>query len=171
MVNVHLKHARGVVITGNTFGSAHEHDLLVEESSNVAIGTNTFDRNPRYFTGKDAAAHGGLLFQKSRDCTLTGLHVNGVRGEPAAIALEQCDGFQISNSTVVDSDGAGFLLTEVSRSRVTGCTVRDGRAERKPAASLKVNGGKGNWISQNLLEHGVEADANAARVEGNYDGE
>ena len=37
-VNVHLRDVRGVVITGNTFYMGYDHDLLVEESSNIVIG-------------------------------------------------------------------------------------------------------------------------------------
>ncbi|MGC4002101.1 MAG: right-handed parallel beta-helix repeat-containing protein [Pirellulales bacterium] len=48
MTNIHLDHARGVVVTGNTFWTGYEHDLLVEHSAHVVIGPNSFERNPRY---------------------------------------------------------------------------------------------------------------------------
>ncbi|HEY1190786.1 MAG TPA: right-handed parallel beta-helix repeat-containing protein, partial [Gemmata sp.] len=47
-VNIHLDHARGVVVTGNTCWTAYEHNLLVENSTTVTVGPNNFDRNPRY---------------------------------------------------------------------------------------------------------------------------
>ena len=47
MVNVHLDHARGVVISGNTFWTAYEHNLLVEHSSYVTVGANNFDRKAK----------------------------------------------------------------------------------------------------------------------------
>ncbi|MGH7959651.1 MAG: hypothetical protein ACREH8_21935 [Opitutaceae bacterium] len=34
--------------TGNTFWMGFAHDLLVEDSSNVVVGPNNLDRNPRY---------------------------------------------------------------------------------------------------------------------------
>ena len=37
LVNVHLDHARGVVMTGNTCWTAYEHNLLVENSTAVVI--------------------------------------------------------------------------------------------------------------------------------------
>jgi hypothetical protein len=168
-INVELKQARGVVIHGNTFGPGHEHDLLVEECSNIVVGANTFDRNPPYFTGKLAKAQGGLVFRKSRDCTLTALHVNGVRNKDAAVLLEECDAFNISDCMIFDSDGAGLFLRDVTRTRVGGCVIR-ARVEGKPGPGVRVTGGKGNWITQNLLENGYEVPAETARVDGNYDG-
>jgi hypothetical protein len=81
-VNIDLQHVRGAVITGNTFGGGYEHDLLVTNCSNIAVGSNTFDRNPPYYRGKAEAAKGGLVFRDCRDITLTGLHIDGIRSIP-----------------------------------------------------------------------------------------
>jgi hypothetical protein len=168
-VNVELKQARGVVIHGNTFGPGHVHDLLVEECSNIVVGANTFDRNPPYFTGKLAKAQGGLVFRNSRDCSLNALHVNGVHGKEAAVLLEECDAFNISDCTIFDNEGIGLLLRNVTRTRVGGCVIR-AREEGKSSPALRATGGKGNWITQNLLENGYEVPAETARVDGNYHG-
>jgi hypothetical protein len=144
--------------------------LVVLDSSNVVVGTNTFDRNPRYFGGKDAKARGGLLFRGCRDCTLTGMHVNGIREQEAAVMLEKCDDFNVSNCTILESDGAGLLLKEVNRTRVAGCVVRARSDAETDGVSLRVSGGKGNWINGNLADRGVDVAPGTARVEGNYDG-
>ena len=169
-VNVHLKHARGVTLTGNTFWMGYQHDLLVEDSSNIVVGPNAFDRNPRYNYGTSTNVNGGLVFRTSRDCTLTGLHINGVWRKPAAVLLEKCDRFHLANCTVLDSDGVGLLLRETTRTRIAGCVVRDDRAEPKATRSLQVTGGRGNWILQNQLLNGHEISPGAARLEGNSDG-
>ncbi|MFM2143784.1 MAG: hypothetical protein RLZZ476_2328, partial [Verrucomicrobiota bacterium] len=57
-VNLDLQHVRGAAITGNTFGGGYEHDLLATHCSNIAVGSNTFDRNPPYYRGKAEAAKG-----------------------------------------------------------------------------------------------------------------
>ena len=170
MVNVHLKDARGVTLTGNTFWMGYQHDLLVEDSSNIVIGPNAFDRNPRYNYGTSTNVNGGLVFRGSRDCTLTGLHVNGVWRKPAAVLIEQCDRFHLANATILDSDGVGLLLRDTTNTRVSGCVIRDDRAERKATRSLQMTGGKGNWILQNLLANGQEVAPGTARLEGNHDG-
>lgn len=169
-VNVHLRDARGVAITGNTFYMGYEHDLLVEESSNIVVGPNNFDRNPLYGYGDAAKVNGGVVFRDSSDCTLDGLHINGAWRKPAALMIEKCDRFNIANCTILDSDNAGLLLKDVTNSKVAGCMVRDDRRDAKPGPSLKVEGGRGNWIVQNLLSNGCEAAPTTARVEDNQDG-
>lgn len=157
-VNVHLQHARGVAITGNSFGTAHERDLLVEDCCDVVVGPNCFDRNPRYFSaGSALEANGGLLFRNSRDCTLSGLHVDGVRRQSGAIILEKCSGFNVANCTILDSDGPGLLVRDVSGSLIGGCLIRDHRADRQSAPSMRVEGGHNNVIGSNLLDFGSES--------------
>lgn len=145
-VNVHLRHARGVTLTGNTFWMGYQHDLLVEESSNIVVGPNNFDRNPGYAYGSSAEAKGGIEFRGSRDCTLSGVHVNGVWWKGAAVLLQRCDRFHVSGLSVLDSDGVGLLLEECKRSQVSGCFVRDDRAERKSTGGIKESGGEENVV-------------------------
>lgn len=155
-VNLDLQEVRGAVITGNTFGVGFEHDLLAVGCSNLAIGPNTFDRNPPYYRGKAAAAKGGLVFRDCRDVTLSGLHIQGVHIHDAAVRIENGDTFNISGCTILDSDGAGLLLQNTSRSLITGCLITDRRQNRQPAPSLCVQGGEENTFGNNKLTHGAE---------------
>lgn len=155
-VNIDLQHVRGAVITGNTFGGGYEHDLLVTNCSNIAIGSNTFDRNPPYYRGKAEAAKGGIVFRDSRDITLTGLHIDGIRSHPAAVQIENGDAFNISGCSILDSDGAGLLLKNVTNSLVTGCLIADRRPDRTPAPSIRIEGGKDNTLANNKLAHDSE---------------
>jgi len=50
-INIHLIKVRGVTIIGNTIWKGYAHDLLIEDSANVVIGSNVLDRNPRYHYG------------------------------------------------------------------------------------------------------------------------
>jgi hypothetical protein len=150
-VNVHLQNARGVTLTGNTFWMGFEHDLLVEDSSNVVVGPNNLDRNPRY-EGQGRAARGGVVFRRSRDCTITGLHVNGVRQHAAAVSIEECIRFNVTGVTILDSDGVGLMLRDTSLSRVSGCLVRDDRGEPGDSPAIVVSGGRGNVVAGNTLD-------------------
>ena len=40
-----------MILTGNTFWMGYDHNLLIEDCSNIIIGSNNFDRNPRYSYG------------------------------------------------------------------------------------------------------------------------
>ena len=144
-----------------------DHDLLVEDSSNVVVGPNNFDRNPRYNYGNSLDANGGLVFRNSRDCTGRPARERRL-AKPSALASERCDRFNISNCTILDSDGIGLWLQDCTRTRVAGCLIRDDRAERKATLSLKAVGGRGNWITQNLVADGHEIAPGTALVEGNF---
>lgn len=170
MINVHLQNARGVSITGNTFWEGFEHDLLIEDSQAIVVGPNDFDRNPRYVVnGNWSKDLNGLTFRNCRDCKLSGLLVKGVWKKPAAVSLEKCDRFTLTDVSVLDSDGIGLLLKDCTRTRVSDCVIRDDRegAEKRATLSLKVEGGKENWIKGNVLGNGVEAGKDAAVLEGN----
>jgi hypothetical protein len=146
-VNVHLDHARGVVVTGNTFWTGVEYNLLVENSTSVVVGPNNLDRNPRYFREEDGAAN-AVLFRDCSDCTVSGLFVRGTRTAPAGVAVVKCDRVHLSGLTVLDCDNAGLLLENLTRSRVTGCVVRDDR----PGATsvpIRTTGGEGNTVTDN----------------------
>lgn len=157
-VNVHLQGARGVTLTGNTFWMGFEHDLLVEDSSNIVVGPNNLDRNPRYEYTR-VSARGGAAFRRSRDCTITGLHVNGVRHHSAAVVLEGCTRINLSGATILDCDGTGLRLTDTSLSRVSGCLIRDDRAAPNAAPALQVTGGRDNRVTDNVLDRPAELGA------------
>jgi hypothetical protein len=53
---------------------------------------------------------------------------------------------------------------------VSDCVIRDDRegAEKQAILSLKVDGGKDNWIKGSVLANGVEAAKDTALLEGNH---
>ena len=142
-INVHIEHARGVTILGNTFWEGFEHDLLVENSSEIAVTGNVFDRNPRYALWQKDAPKQGLVFSACADCTLSGVHINGVREHAAALHVKDSHRFLITGCSILDSDGIGILLENVRQSRVGMCLIADDRSKRKFDAVV-VKGGEGN---------------------------
>ena len=71
-VNVHLDHARGVVITGNTFWTAYEHNLLVEHSAYVTVGAEQLRPQPALRGEEKPDTTNAIVFRDCADCTLTG---------------------------------------------------------------------------------------------------
>jgi parallel beta-helix repeat protein len=165
-VNVHLKDCRGVILSGNTFWMGFKHNLLIEDCSNIIVGSNNFDRNPRYNYGNSLDAQNSLLVRNSADCTLSGLHVTNVWKAAAGLAIESCKRMNVTNCTILDCDGAGLLLKDVTDSRISGCLISDNRPDSK-SISLKVTGGEGNMIVNNLLATSPQVPENTAHVSGN----
>jgi hypothetical protein len=168
-VNVHLDHARGVVVTGNTFWTAYEHNLLVENSAFVTVGPNNFDRNPRYRGEEKPETTNVIVFRDCRDCTLSGFTLSGTRSAPAGLALEKCDRFNVNGLTILDCDAVGLLLKDVTNSRVAGCLIRDDRPNAE-SVSLRTAGGRDNMIVDNYLGRPADILKGVGLVERNHDG-
>ena len=149
-VNIHLKDTRGVVITGNTAWRAYEHNLLVENASNVVVGANNFGRrSARVNLGRSHDANNAVVLRNCRDCTLNGLHITDVWRAPAGLVIENCRRIHVTGCTILDCDHAGVLLRNATDSRVSSCLIRDDRpgADSVP---IRVIGGSGNQISHRL---------------------
>jgi hypothetical protein len=146
-INVHIEHARGVTILGNTFWEGFDHDLLVENSNQIAVTGNVFDRNPRYELFQKEKPKQGLVFRDCADSTLSGVHINGVREHGAALHLKDCRRFLITGCSILDSDGVGILLENVRQSRIAACLIAD---ERKASGfkAVEVRGGEGNVVDE-----------------------
>ncbi|MBN8628297.1 MAG: right-handed parallel beta-helix repeat-containing protein, partial [Planctomycetes bacterium] len=129
MCNVHLSGCRDVTLTGNTFWMGYEHNLLVEDCTAIVLAGNVLDRNPAYAYGNAGTTKNAVVFRNSRDCTVSGLHIQGVRGEgvEAGMVVDNCDRFNIHGCTLLDNEPVGLLLRDVKRSRVSDCLIRDDR--------------------------------------------
>jgi hypothetical protein len=141
-VNVEIRHARGVIVSGNTFWEGFAHDLLVEDSANLVISGNNFDRNPRYLVnGNGLAEKNGILLRRVEDSSFSDNLVVGVHGKEAAVDIEDSSRLRITNNSILDSDGHALRLTRLTRSIVTGNLLRDDRAadqrSRSPALSVR----------------------------------
>lgn len=164
-VNIEIHHARGVTVTGNTFWEGFQHDLLVEDSSNLVITGNNFDRNPRYLVnGFDNAENNGLVFVRCEDTILTSNIISGVWKKRAAVDIESCNRLQICHNSVLDSDGAGIRLEKVSNSIISENIIRDDREKEKRSKepSLVILGGKANVFGTNVIGNKQEAREPAA---------
>ncbi len=153
-VNVDIHHSRGVTITGNTFWEGFQHDLVVEDSGNVVVTGNNFDRNPRYLVnGNDNAEKNGIVFLRCEDSIFNNNVISGVWKQRAAVDIEACNRLQICHNSVLDSDGVGMRLEQVTNSLITGNLIQDDRDKelRSKEPSLSIVGGKRNLIEQNML--------------------
>ena len=166
-VNIHLHKVRGVTIVGNTIWKGYTHDFLIEGSSSVVIGSNVFDRNPRYHYSDGASANRGLVFRDCESIILTGLQINNVWRTKGGVILERCRHFNISGCIILNCDNCGILMDDVRDTVVSGCTVSDTRREAKEGTALKVTRGNGNFIVNNLLTGRLEIAPGSGKVTNN----
>lgn len=153
-INLHIRNARGITVTGNTFWAGYERDLLVEDSAHVVIASNNFDRNPRYLlSGAVESESNGLLFTRCETCVINGNIVSGVSRHPAAVHLKECSRFLVTGNTILDSDGSGLLLENTRRSLVSNNVIRDDRPAdiRSSEPSIRVLGNAENTLGSNAL--------------------
>jgi hypothetical protein len=109
--NIHLRYARGVVISANTFWKGYDHHLLAQGCSNILVGVNNMDRNPDYKAGQSADR---VVFEDSTDSTIDGLQMNRTGDSSPSLILRRCRRFQLSGVRVLDG-GPRPLLLEGSR--------------------------------------------------------
>lgn len=136
--NVHLDGARGVTLQGNTFWMGYDENLLVENSTQIVVGANAFERNPAYDYGTASTTKNAVIFRDCRACTLQGLHIEGVAAE-AGLLIERCSRMNVTGCTVLDSAGPELLARELIDSRISGCLLRDDREEDGPDALVLEN--------------------------------
>lgn len=155
-VNLEIRQSRGVTVSANTFWEGFDHDLIVEDSQNVVVSGNNFDRNPRYLVnGNNLAERNGVVFRRTVDSSFSDNVVNGVRRQPAAVRFEGGRRLRVQDNSVLDSDGDGIILQEVSDSLISGNLVRDDRKDRKDAPpGVSEKGCSGNLIQGNLASPG-----------------
>jgi hypothetical protein len=148
--NVHLKYARGVTLTGNTFWHGYDHNLLVEESTHIVVGPNLFDRNPDYNYTREMSRN-AIVFDGCRDCTLMGLHVHHVVDSPAAVTLRSCRWVNITGCTLLDSDGWQLALEGCADCRVSNCLIADRRDTGRPPQAVEVRTSRNIHLGDNTL--------------------
>ena len=155
-VNLEIRQSRGVTVSANTFWEGFDHDMIVEDSQNVVVTGNNFDRNPRYLVnGNNLAERNGVVFRRTDDSSFSDNVVNGVRRQPAAVRFEGGRRLRVQDNSVLDSDGDGIVLQEISDSLISGNLVRDDRKDRKDAPpGVSEKGCSGNLVQGNLTSPG-----------------
>ncbi len=135
--NVHLSSVRGATITGNTFWQGFTHNLLIEDSAEIAIGSNNLNRNPRYSHSRFGHISHEVLIRDSRDVTICGLVLNGVRQTEGGLRLEKCRRIVVNGCTLGDCDGPPLRLQQCDGVVVQGCVIGD--QQREDAVAVRAD--------------------------------
>jgi hypothetical protein len=94
--------------------------------------------------------------------------VKGVWNKDAAVLLDRCERFTVTDCSILDCDGIGLLLRDCAKTSIRGCVIRDDREPAKASLSFKVEGGSDLWARDNWLTNGIDPQTpellNANRV-------
>jgi len=161
-INIHLQFARGVILTGNTFWKGFEQNLLVEDSSNIVLGPNLFDRNPDY---RPADSSNFIVFSKCTDCTIQGIHITNTFDSEAGILFRRCQRFNITGSTILDCANGGMVLDDVDQFRISDCLID--HTENENYSAIHVTRGKNTMIVDNLIGGTIDIENDSATSKGN----
>jgi hypothetical protein len=166
--NIDIRNTRGLTVTGNTMWKGYTYNLLVRGCENFIVSNNVFDKNPRYGYGDGNEAKLAVRFEDCDGAVISGNHQRGVGDIPAAFVIRNSRQINLTDCNILDFGKVGLLLEKVSDSRVSGCMIRENRKEEKAqAVALRLKGGKGNMVVNNLLGDQSDIESAAAHVEGN----
>lgn len=152
--NIHLKDCRGATVQGNTLWMGFEHNLLIEDCTDIVFGLNNLDRNPGYAYGKSLTAKNAAVFRNCADCIIDGLHVNNVWKAEAGVVFERCRWLNISNCNIFECDEVGLLLRDCEHCQVTNCMIRDLRPMAEDFVAIREIGGRENVLAGSSLIRG-----------------
>jgi hypothetical protein len=141
--NIHLKSARGVVITGNTLWEGFDYNILAENCSHLVLGHNLLDRNPDQ---REETSKNGVELRDCVDCSVNGLHLHDVHTTEAPLKLERCSWCNITNCHITDSGETLIDLVKCDNCRVSGCLFRVFK-QSITSKHVRVTGGSNNLIS------------------------
>ena len=148
--NVHLTGCYGVSLSGNCIYSCGSRNLLIEDSRQINVGTNTFRRHtPRMGTG--------VRIVRSSDVTVTGCsmldeHPDGQPSGASLLELVESDRINVSGCQLIDGVPCGIDAADCSHVNITGCTIHDTRQPSKSHHAVRFTGqGRGNLVGLNSI--------------------
>ncbi len=158
--NVHLTGCYGVSLTGNSIYSCSHHNLLVENSQMITVGSNHFRRH----TEKGGT---GVRFTHSEDCAIAGCSfldesLEGQKNGASLLELQNCQRLAVTGCTFTNGVPYGIDARDCRDVLVTGCTIAETRKEPAAKAAIRFHGtGEGNRASSCALRGEVSASATA----------
>jgi parallel beta-helix repeat protein len=165
--NVHIKYGRGVIISGNTFYMGTKHNILIEQSEQILMSSNIFDKNPHYGS-KTMSTNDNIAVIESSNITINGLHVSSVIGKPAGILIERCKNYNLTNSTILNCNFAGILVKDSENGKISGNFINDDRIKDGKPIAIDVQGGKNNFILNNFTNGIINAKKDDAIMSENH---
>ena len=158
---IHLADCRGVSISGNSLYSGMKRTLTAERCANLVFSGNSIDWNPGH---REKNHDDGIRISDCDGVNLSATIIeNSFQGKDnsgGAIEVTRSRDVSITDCQVLDPRHRGIWLEDVTRCRVSNCTVVDRRPEGTMKASIELSGkNRDNIISGNIISRGTLPEA------------
>lgn len=180
-VNIHLVHARGFTITGNSFLRGQERNLVINDSRNIVVSSNVFDPYRSDFrSNRYAMMQGGISIARGRNIILSHNLINEATcGSPeagGAITVTESRAITIAGCQIVNARFRGIHVDRGTNVRVTDCLVHEDATSARMLAGVELTGAcpgtvvRGNGVGRgrngDIVNHatGVIVEANTSVV-------
>ena len=147
---MHLIGCYGISISGNCIYSCSNRNLLIEDSRQINVGSNTFRRHtPQMGTG--------VRIVRSSDVTLTGCsmldeHPDGQPSGASLLELVESQRINVSGCQLLAGAPCGIDANSCGHVIITGCTIHDPREQLKSRHAIRFTGhGQGNLVGMNSI--------------------
>jgi parallel beta-helix repeat protein len=159
---VELRNLNRISMTGNTIYNSPDLSIHAARCSGVAVGSNTIV----WRATDEMPEQDGIYFEDCDNVSLHGLVTerlcSGSQESGGAITLVRCNESSVSDCQILDPMYRGVELTDCRNCRVSDNTVIDRRKQPRMRHGIRVTGGAGNLVQNNMLGPAVDARFEAA---------
>ena len=149
---VHLKYARGLAISGNTFFSGGSRTILAEHSSHLTIAGNVIDHNPDY----RGEPRDGIELREVDGASLTGNLLANVEHPDSALAIERCHAISVGDCQVLSPRGVGISVNGSTNVRIADTTILDDRRPMVMPHAVRFEKVRGCQLCDCRLDPGTQ---------------
>ncbi len=158
-VNVHLKNAEGITVTGNHIYSAAQQTILVETSRNLVLSSNVMEQSH----GFRRDFRNGITLRETRGVVLTGNVITdaaiGSEQAGGAVELLDCQETIVSNNQIFEPRYRGIYVQGGRNALITANQVMDRSAEPGMLAAIEIREDvRGAVLRDNVIGPGREGD-------------
>jgi hypothetical protein len=154
---VHLRHARAVVLSGNSLYNGFHHALLAEECEHLVLSGNSIDHNPDFRDRTTDTLHcvgcrhvniHALSLQHLRDAQVEA---------PASLILERCRDVSLVGVQLIHVRHRGVAIAESELVRIADSTI-SGRGDAYRAAISADDKSRRLLVTNNFVARGKDGD-------------
>ena len=158
-VNIHLKNAEGITVTGNHIYTARQQTILVENSRNIVVSSNVMEQSHGF--GRDF--RNGITLRQTRGIVLTGNVITdaaiGSEQAGGAVELFDCQETILANNQIFEPRYRGIYVQGGRNALITANQVMDRSAEPGMLAAIEIrDDARGAVLRGNVIGPGREGD-------------